>query len=765
MHLLYPDVVLPYSEFRRSGLIQRGEETDGIIGFLPDDIQSELQRGAKLRCAFCKEIYATVGCCQKLCSKSYHLPCGIKYGALSEYYGNFDSYCPMHRARRMAKVRPRNYVLTDMGLIPEQVDADTNFDEEKYRVKLRKLEKDLGKREKPVMKKEKIPEKSKVKSSVNSNSRERKVDRDRVEEGSSDEDVPVAVSRKKKVMVKKEPVDNHDTGRRSGRRIIKKKPGGDIYSSAVDELKKLLAKKQEIRLDETYSDLAGTRRKVAVKKEKEESDDDVNWVKPRASTSKRFSRTAKEHSVDSEDEVEHRRTDKFNAKKKVVKRKKHDNGEESVESIKIFLQTTKRNKVKDKRKSVTDSSDEELPYPKIRKKTSKKTVATPLKKGPTRDSSSELEQRKEKQVDPSVNADMESMMDENESECVSVDINELINNLSDEEVPLSSKPGPKSRKLSLQGSNKRRVSKHFESESDFEEGQQLPDSSDFEITSQESEEEEIQKPKKLKGVSFSEEVEEFPCIRKQSKSFKMDELLKKDEKKKAKPAKRSLKKKKEENIVVEPDLFNNQSDTEYNDEQNDENYPAPDASSKTVEERTGYKDEIRTTIYFENSSDEEEPPPSQNVTTDADFDQLFSEEESESHKVHAEKKSSQEYDNKLINSDKNTPGQTNSTDMDSDILNKALEETGIFSREMVDETEEKDSNKEADGICHNPVLNIESDPFSASPFKLLFSTFGGGSESGQLLEASENASISSNNETENLSTTLDPDEFLQNHFK
>jgi len=144
---------------------------------------------------------------------------------------------------------------------------------------------------------------------------------------------------------------------------------------------------------------------------------------------------------------------------------------------------------------------------------------------------------------------------------------------------------------------------------------------------------------------------------------------------------------------------------------------------------------------------------------------MGSEEESESHKVHAEKKSSQEYDNKLINSYKKTPGQTNSTDMDSDILNKALEETGIFSREMVDETEKKDSNKEADGICHNPVLNIESDPFSASPFKLLFSTFGGGGESGQLLEASENASISSNNETENLSTTLDPDEFLQNHFK
>ena len=50
----------------------------------------------------------------------------------------------------------------------------------------------------------------------------------------------------------------------------------------------------------------------------------------------------------------------------------------------------------------------------------------------------------------------------------------------------------------------------------------------------------------------------------------------------------------------------------------------------------------------------------------------------------------------------------------------------------------------------------ETDPFSTSPFKLLFSTIGGFGTEDQERQASE---------SENLSSTLDPDEFLQRHFK
>merc|ERR1711892_209089 len=137
-----------------SGLIQGGDEKEGIVGFMPDDVLREWQRGAKLKCTFCKEIYATVGCCQRTCMKTYHLPCGIKYGALNEYYGNFDSYCPLHRSKRTPKNRAKNYVLTDLGLVPEHVDMEAGFDSEKYKAMMRKLEIETSERRKSTEKKE-----------------------------------------------------------------------------------------------------------------------------------------------------------------------------------------------------------------------------------------------------------------------------------------------------------------------------------------------------------------------------------------------------------------------------------------------------------------------------------------------------------------------------------------------------------------------------------------------------------------------------------
>ena len=64
-----------------------------------------------------------MGCCELICLKTYHLPCGIKNGAVNEYYGNFNSYCPNHKQKRTIS---DNYILTDLGLVPERVDHAAN---------------------------------------------------------------------------------------------------------------------------------------------------------------------------------------------------------------------------------------------------------------------------------------------------------------------------------------------------------------------------------------------------------------------------------------------------------------------------------------------------------------------------------------------------------------------------------------------------------------------------------------------------------------
>lgn len=57
------------------GLLQKGQDDEGIDGFMPPDIMTEKKRGDKLKCFFCKKKGATAACCESKCQKSYHYTC------------------------------------------------------------------------------------------------------------------------------------------------------------------------------------------------------------------------------------------------------------------------------------------------------------------------------------------------------------------------------------------------------------------------------------------------------------------------------------------------------------------------------------------------------------------------------------------------------------------------------------------------------------------------------------------------------------------
>jgi len=80
-----------------AGLDQNGSDDEGINGFLAKDIVKEWRRGSQLRCIYCKERYATIGCVGKGCKRGYHLPCGLEHGSLQQFFGNFVSYCESHK--------------------------------------------------------------------------------------------------------------------------------------------------------------------------------------------------------------------------------------------------------------------------------------------------------------------------------------------------------------------------------------------------------------------------------------------------------------------------------------------------------------------------------------------------------------------------------------------------------------------------------------------------------------------------------------------
>ncbi|XP_050404720.1 uncharacterized protein LOC126820657 isoform X2 [Patella vulgata] len=81
-----------------SGLCQRGRtDKEGIFGFLSPDIDKEITRGSRLRCEYCKNVGATIGCVVTSCRKKFHLVCGIENGSLHQFYDTFRSFCSDHR--------------------------------------------------------------------------------------------------------------------------------------------------------------------------------------------------------------------------------------------------------------------------------------------------------------------------------------------------------------------------------------------------------------------------------------------------------------------------------------------------------------------------------------------------------------------------------------------------------------------------------------------------------------------------------------------
>ncbi|XP_063765618.1 G2/M phase-specific E3 ubiquitin-protein ligase isoform X2 [Eleginops maclovinus] len=78
------------------GIHQRGEEHEGVFGFLVNDIYKEVRRSGRLMCSLCKKKGACVGCNVRSCRKMVHYPCGRTSRFISQFTENFPSYCPDH---------------------------------------------------------------------------------------------------------------------------------------------------------------------------------------------------------------------------------------------------------------------------------------------------------------------------------------------------------------------------------------------------------------------------------------------------------------------------------------------------------------------------------------------------------------------------------------------------------------------------------------------------------------------------------------------
>lgn len=83
-----------------AGLEQTGQDHEGIQGFLLPHILREWRRGQRLKCVYCDRNYATLGCRDKTCRKTFHLPCAREHGDGLQFCDDFASFCREHRPRQ-----------------------------------------------------------------------------------------------------------------------------------------------------------------------------------------------------------------------------------------------------------------------------------------------------------------------------------------------------------------------------------------------------------------------------------------------------------------------------------------------------------------------------------------------------------------------------------------------------------------------------------------------------------------------------------------
>ncbi|XP_062448813.1 PHD finger protein 7-like [Rhea pennata] len=89
--------------YQASGLSQRGADGEGFYGFLFPDIRRELKRAARKTCCICRRRGASVACRGRRCPRNFHFPCGGERGCVSQFFGEFKSFCWQHRPVQRAR--------------------------------------------------------------------------------------------------------------------------------------------------------------------------------------------------------------------------------------------------------------------------------------------------------------------------------------------------------------------------------------------------------------------------------------------------------------------------------------------------------------------------------------------------------------------------------------------------------------------------------------------------------------------------------------
>lgn len=99
-------------------MCQKGEDTDGIEGFLLEDIKQEAARVKRLTCYHCLKKHANLGCSISKCPRAFHTDCAWVRKCSFEFVDPFPTYCSQHV---MLKQKERPKTTDNCGICLEKI--------------------------------------------------------------------------------------------------------------------------------------------------------------------------------------------------------------------------------------------------------------------------------------------------------------------------------------------------------------------------------------------------------------------------------------------------------------------------------------------------------------------------------------------------------------------------------------------------------------------------------------------------------------------
>ncbi|XP_059679409.1 PHD finger protein 7-like [Gavia stellata] len=92
--------------FFANELYQQRLKELGLMGFLPEDIRRTIQRAAQKDCFVCGENGAAITCHETDCDRSFHLPCAVEGGCVTQFLPQYRSFCWEHRPEQAVEAAP-----------------------------------------------------------------------------------------------------------------------------------------------------------------------------------------------------------------------------------------------------------------------------------------------------------------------------------------------------------------------------------------------------------------------------------------------------------------------------------------------------------------------------------------------------------------------------------------------------------------------------------------------------------------------------------